>query len=118
MKSALLLLAAAILSLVGCSHKIPPEQQIAQIVLQRALTYANEVPGGSLPSNLGETKAAPNERIPAGHSLAEAIYPAQTALRLRTSDVGDMLVVIVPAKGGAYHGFLDGRVTFVRDSKR
>jgi hypothetical protein len=26
-----------------------------------------------------------------------------------------MLVVIVPAKGGAYHGFLDGSVTFLPD---
>jgi hypothetical protein len=117
MKPASLLLAVAILCLAGCSRNIPPEQQIVQVVLQRAINYASEN-GGSLPLDLAATKPAPNERIPAGHSLAEAIYPAQTALRLRTSDVGDQLVVIVPAKGGAYHGFLDGRVAFVSDSKR
>jgi hypothetical protein len=118
MKPAHLILSVAILCLVGCARKIPPEQQIAHIVLHRVMTYAYESRDGFLPSNLGDTKAAPNEHIPAGHTLAEAIYPVRSDWRLRTSDTGDPLVVIVPAKGGAYHGFLDGRVTFVRDSKR
>jgi hypothetical protein len=121
MKSLRLLLPACLLALAtlfaGCARTPAPEEQIAHIMLQRAMIYATEDRGGMLPPNLAATKPAPGERIPDGHSLAEAIYLANTGLKLRTIDPGYMQVVVCPAKDGAYHGFLDGRVVFVPSSK-
>ncbi len=116
--SAVPVIAFAIVCLAGCAKQPVPAEQIAHIVLHRVMTYATEHADGALPIDLAATTAAPDERIPVGHTLAEAIYPAQRALRLRTADPGKSLVVIVPADGGgAYHGFLDGSVAFVPGGK-
>ena len=113
-----LFIAFAVVCLAGCTEQPVPAEHLAHVVLNRVLIYATENADGMLPRDLASTKAATNERIPACHTLAAAIYPA-LGLRLRLSDPAKTLVVICPADGGgAYHGFLDGHVVFVPYSKR